>query len=324
VAVTTLSQSSVLGAAARIVLSGDARPMVEGIPEPRITGESSRDDTAFAGALGDRRSATKGPQGVIVSSLEGFPSLCEQRGEDDPTVSWQGCEDRSVALLVCLPRFTLRRLGQEAAQPIKLAVRIFELPVDHSQAFDERANMSACGLDRSGGDCHRWLSQNRQHVGGRETANAPAFQDPSDARLTAAHRLVGCRDELPQIKEPFGAEVLFEFQHGGKITPQLLAEPVAEPIALGVEIVGHARPFTQLDNQRLSKSKLAEGAPIGAQRIGEHLGVTAVVLGTRRRETITEAIELLRIDGMRFALERTVTVNTAAAGGNASLLSEAD
>ena len=87
VAVTALSQSRVLRAAATIVLHSDACPVVEGIPEPRITGESSRDETALAGAVGDRRSATKGPQGVMVSSLEGFPSLCEQRGEDDPTVS---------------------------------------------------------------------------------------------------------------------------------------------------------------------------------------------------------------------------------------------
>jgi hypothetical protein len=66
---------------ATIVLRGDASPVVEGIPEARITGESSRDDTALTGSLGDRCGAAKG------SSLEGFPSLCEQRGEDDPTVS---------------------------------------------------------------------------------------------------------------------------------------------------------------------------------------------------------------------------------------------
>jgi hypothetical protein len=70
---TALSQSRALRATATIVLRGDASPVVEGIPEARITGESSRDDTALTGSLGDR--------------LEGFPSLCEQRGEDDPTVS---------------------------------------------------------------------------------------------------------------------------------------------------------------------------------------------------------------------------------------------
>jgi hypothetical protein len=76
--------------------------------------------------------AQKGPHGVIVSSLEGFPSLCEQCCEDDPTVSWQRREDRSVALLVYLARFALPGLGREAAQPVSLAVRILELAVDHS------------------------------------------------------------------------------------------------------------------------------------------------------------------------------------------------
>jgi len=51
-------------------------------------------------------------------------------------------------------------------------------------------------------------------------------------------------------------------------------EPVAEPIALGVQIVGHARPFTQLDDELLSESKPAEGADIGPQRIREYLSVT--------------------------------------------------
>jgi hypothetical protein len=62
VAVTALSQSRVLRAAATIVLHGEPCPVVEGIPEPRITGESSRDDTAFAGTPGDGSGATQGPQ----------------------------------------------------------------------------------------------------------------------------------------------------------------------------------------------------------------------------------------------------------------------
>src|SRR5262245_63897323 len=125
------------------MLRGNACPVIESVPKPRITGEPSGDDAALSGTLGDGSSATKSPQGVIVSSLEGFPSLSEQRGEDDPTVSWQGCEDRSVALLVCRSRFALRRLGQETAQPVELAVRILELAVDHSQTFAEHSDMSA-------------------------------------------------------------------------------------------------------------------------------------------------------------------------------------
>jgi hypothetical protein len=74
-AMTALSQSGALGGPATVVLHGDAHPVIEGILEPRITGKSSRDDAALAGALGDGCSATKGPQGAIVSSLEGLPTL---------------------------------------------------------------------------------------------------------------------------------------------------------------------------------------------------------------------------------------------------------
>jgi hypothetical protein len=37
---------------------------------------------------------------------------------------------------------------------------------------------------------------------------------------------------------------------------------------------------------------------IGLQRMTEHLGIAAVVLGSRHREAIAKAVELLGIDGM--------------------------
>ena len=48
----------------------------------------------LSGTLGGTSRATKSPQGVIVLSLEGFPSLCEQRGEDDPTGAEGRVRDR--------------------------------------------------------------------------------------------------------------------------------------------------------------------------------------------------------------------------------------
>jgi hypothetical protein len=80
VVVTALARSGVLGAAARIVLHGNACPVVESILELGITGEPSGDDAALAGALADRSSVTR-VRSVIVSSLEGFPSLCVSESE---------------------------------------------------------------------------------------------------------------------------------------------------------------------------------------------------------------------------------------------------
>ncbi len=59
----------------------------------------------------------------------------------------------------------------------------------------------------------------------------------------------------------------------------------------------HARPLAQLDHQRVVERQLTKGTTIGAQRVGQDTGVTAVILGTRDTEPITEAIELLRIGG---------------------------
>jgi hypothetical protein len=56
VAATVLSQSRIVRAVATTVATCDACPVVEGILEPRITGDSSREDTALAGAPGERRS----------------------------------------------------------------------------------------------------------------------------------------------------------------------------------------------------------------------------------------------------------------------------
>jgi hypothetical protein len=61
------------------------------------------DDAAFAGPLGNRRDSRQTAQSGVVASPQGIPSLCEQRGEDDPSHSRQGCEDPHVMLLF-LPR----------------------------------------------------------------------------------------------------------------------------------------------------------------------------------------------------------------------------
>jgi hypothetical protein len=55
-AVTAEAQSGVLGAAARIVLHGNASPVVDSVLEPWITREPSRDDAALSATLGGRSS----------------------------------------------------------------------------------------------------------------------------------------------------------------------------------------------------------------------------------------------------------------------------
>ena len=55
---------------------------------------------------------------MVVSPLQGVEGLCEQRGEDDPTDTWQGCEDRHVALLDLSPRLGFR--AEAFGEPVKV------------------------------------------------------------------------------------------------------------------------------------------------------------------------------------------------------------
>jgi hypothetical protein len=61
----------------------------------------------------------------------------------------------------------------------------------------------------------------------------------------------------------------------------------------------NARPLAQFDHQRIVDAQTTEGPPIAAQRGRQYLGIAAIVLGAGHREAITEAIELLRVDGKR-------------------------
>src|SRR6516165_7587586 len=106
-AMTARPQSIVFRPTLVVVLDGGIRPVIDGVPEPGMTGEPSDDDAALSRSLCDRCDTTQCPQSVVVSPLQGIPCLCEQRGEDDPAVSWHGCEDRRVALLINLPRLGL-------------------------------------------------------------------------------------------------------------------------------------------------------------------------------------------------------------------------
>ena len=106
------AQFGVFCAASRIVLHGDARPVVEGIGEAVVAGLAAHDDATLAGTLGDRRDPCQTSQGGIISPLQRLPGFGEQRGEDGPSHSRQGCEDRRVMLLLPAPaRFSWRPRG---------------------------------------------------------------------------------------------------------------------------------------------------------------------------------------------------------------------
>ena len=75
--------------ASRVVLHGDACPMVDGVAQANVGGLAHEHDAALAGSLGDGSHARQASKRSIVSPLHGLECLGEQRGEDNPSDSGQ-------------------------------------------------------------------------------------------------------------------------------------------------------------------------------------------------------------------------------------------
>ena len=209
------AQGGVFGFARWIMLNGDARPMVHGVGKPVTAGLPSDDNAALAGLLGDRRDSGQIAQRGVVAPFEAIPSLCEQRGEDNPSNSRQGCEDFHVMLLL-LPRPGLLCWDELGCESVQLAICFFGLAVYKADARNKRLDMSAGRFNRSPGNLHSRFAQDIQNMGGVEAPDAVALQQVGDRPLADARGLAGCGRQFPQVEQPWGAKIAFELQHGGK------------------------------------------------------------------------------------------------------------
>ena len=148
--------------------------------------------------------------------------------------------------------------------------------------------MSAGGFGRSGRDMQRRLAQHVQNIGRIEAPDAIALQKLDNRRFADALALPGVG--ASSHSSSGGAEIAFEVKHGGKVAPKLLAHAVCEPVALGAEIIGDARPFAQLNNSGVEVGELPETPRISAQRRRHDLGGATVILGSCDSEAVAKAI----------------------------------
>src|SRR3954464_6209128 len=75
--------------ASRVVLHGDAGPVVDGIAQADVGGLAHEHDATLAGSLGDGSYARQASKRLVVSPLQGLERLGKQRSEDNPSDPWQ-------------------------------------------------------------------------------------------------------------------------------------------------------------------------------------------------------------------------------------------
>src|SRR5271166_322171 len=119
-------------------------------------------------------------------------------------------------------------------------------------------------------------------------------------------RRAGTRGRSNTPRHAVGGEIVAEFEGLRIIAPELLADAVGEPVAFLLQVLGHARPLAQLDHDRVFDREPVEAMTVGSQRVGEHVGIAAIVLGAGDGESIAEAVELFGVDriDLETALEQ--------------------
>ena len=298
------SQRVVLGAADPVVLHGNPAPVIDSIIETALGGQTSYDDAPVARASGNRGHTTQAAQGVIVSSSQGIGSLREQCSEYGSTHSRQGHQDRSITLpgrLCCRPVVACSELLRAVLQALK---GLAQLLIEHVETAAENLDVSGgrCGCTRG----HReWIgAQSGQDSSRIKASDAMCFQQLGDGSLAHHAGAVRRGDDSPQGQHPVIGEVAAKVKELWVIAPQLVTQAVTEARPQAGQLFGNAGPLAQLNQERIKRFQTAQTTGVGAQCIGKHRGIAAVILGSCWRETVTEAVELSGVDGMD--LEATV------------------
>ena len=146
---------------------------------------------------------------------------------------------------------------------------LFDLSVHKADARHECLDMGAGRFNRSPGNLHSRFAQYIQNMGGVEAPDAVAFQQFSYRPLADARGLAGCGCEFPQVEQPGAAKIAFEFQHGGKVAPKLLAPAVGEPVTLRAKIACNVRhsPSSMTVGSRAASSRKRCGSVRKAEAI---------------------------------------------------------
>ena len=80
------------------------------------------------------------------------------------------------------------------------------------------------------------------------------------------------------------------------VAPELLPHAVGQTHAFSRQVLVQARPLPQLDDRRVGRLQPPETMRVGTQRRGQHASVPPVVLRPGRRQAVSKAVELFRVD----------------------------
>ena len=281
------SQRMIFRPAGFVALDGGHGPVVGGVPEPSVRGESALDQDGPSRPFGDGRDAEVASQGLQF----GFPDAVEGFGEDDGqdggSDAGDGAQDVDGLSAFHGPD-AVDGPADFGPDLLDFGVEGFEPPDDPSGGFGDGLGGSRRGRDGL-------VAKRGQDVfGGGPGAAFP--EHGFDGGQAHAAGLPRRRGEGPEIEGPSPAEVRRGLEESGVVAPDLRLELIDQAGSFFDQVAVRARQLAQPDDLRRRRLHLPERLPVGGERTGQDEGVPAVVLGSGRREPVAEAVELLGVE----------------------------
>jgi hypothetical protein len=246
-----------------------------------------------------------GAEGVIVSLGERLRSLPEHRGADETSRAWKRENDLGVAML---PTWVFR-----ADVVLELLEHVCDstptitlLLAEQLQPWEKELDVLGGSLEATRGESEAALSESEMELVRRDAADAVLLEDAAELILLEPTSLVGGRCLEQQSPQPGLIGSRTELEQLREESMQLSPELIGETAQVFAECGIDTAELSESNHQRVVELEVAEVMPVGAKRIGTDEGVEPVVFGAGHRVAVSEAVELLGIDGedMESTLEQ--------------------
>jgi hypothetical protein len=271
-------------------------PVVNRVPKAVVACVAHRDRRVLATSLSRGAShgsyARQGTKRCVVAFAKRKLGLHQKDGSNH----WADARDGQNHGRVRIG--TVRGLFRERVEELPNAdLAVFELLVDEAKASDKRADSNRSRGHHAIGN-RQWPNRkNRLHGLGRVPSNAVAAEDAGDLGDAESLRKVGSGCELQERPYPASVADRVELQDLGKIASKLIDESISRGHPFGHQLLVKSGELAELNDKRRACMHLSKGIPVGSKGVRQNEGVAAVVLGSGGGMSVTEAIELLGVDG---------------------------
>jgi hypothetical protein len=266
--------------------------VVEGIAESVVTATAHDDDPTFAAAARDRSRTSVGTESGRVAAGQKRSGLSQQGTDRDGPDAGKRTQDVEVAGSVVV--VLLGELVEEAVEGVEAALALL---VDHSEAWQQECDVCSSSLEGAWGEPHGGLLQHGEHFVRVQAADAVSLEELLDGTPLETNRL-RAGDALDELPEPGLIRRRRELKEVRRTTVDLVPEAVGQAVHLVAHVLVDPGELADLDDQGVVGVDAPEAVPVVAQSVGQDVGIEPVILGPSHGVAVTEAVELLRIDGM--------------------------